>query len=244
MKRRKTTTNSVFFSFVFDDLSVSLWVIMGEKVYFVTQAVVFSLYLFTLYISLRMYKVKYLPEYMKYFYLYPLVGSLIMLMIVINTYKPIPHNIAHDINALSVLFHFIFLSRFIYLACAKKKLIIILCLFFFVIIIFFVIYDLINNSYYSISFSNASLFVLCIFYFYYLFISSPVIYLLKEPTFWVCCGIFLGSGILIPAPALMKYITIHFDELKYFNVVFGYLGFAIMYLFFIKAILCLPILRK
>jgi hypothetical protein len=234
----------VFFSFVYDDLGVSLWVIMGEKIYIITQAAVFGLYLFTLYLSVWMYKKKHFPEYMKYFYLYPLVGSLIMLMIVINTHNKIPNNLTQRVNAISVFFHFFFLSRFIYKACNRKKIVLILRLIFFVVVACFITYDIINNSYYSIAFSNVSLFILSIFYFYYLFINSPIIHVLKEASFWVCCGVFLGSGILIPSPTLMKYITTNFNELKYFNVVIGYFGFAIMYIFFIKAILCLPNLRK
>jgi hypothetical protein len=234
----------VFFSFVYDDLGVSLWVIMERTVYQIMHSLMLGLYLVTFIIAYRFPKIRETPAYLKNFYLYPLVGSLVTFTIFLHAYKLLPFQIVYYVNEISISFHFIFLSRFIYIVSNEKKAIKIIAIFLFVLITSFIIYDCIYLSRLAMSFSNASLLLLSLFYFHNLFISSPQVKLSKLPSFWVCCGVFLGSGILIPAPALHKYLFDRMPELNYLLAYIASLGFFIMYAFFIKAFLCLPTLRK
>jgi hypothetical protein len=243
-QRRKTTSNSVFFSFVYDDLGVSLWVIMGKNIYQIFQFLMFVLYFTTFIVAFWLPKKRETPDYLKNFYYFPLVGSIVTFIIFLSAYKLIPYIFSHHVNTISIFFHYFFLGRFIYIVCDKVKPVKMTAIVFFIITTFFIVYDFIHLSFIALSVSNASLLVLCLFYFYGLFISKPKLKLTKEPSFWICSGIFFGSGFIIPSTILMKHFAFYFSDLKYFLAMFSCLGFAMMYIFFIKAFLCLPTLRK
>jgi hypothetical protein len=234
----------VFFCFACDDLDVSLRVIMGKVIYQIVQSLMFCLYLTTFIIAFTFPKKRETPIYMKMFYVYPLVGSFVTFIIFLNAYNVLPYVFAHHINLASVFFHYIFLGRFMYIVCDKNQSIKVIAIIFFVVITFFIVYDFLNVSYTAISISNSFLFVLCLFYFFSLFIAPTKVKLFQEPSFWVCCGIFFGSGFIIPSTALLKYLTFNSISLKYLYGLIALIGFAIMYIFFIKAFLCLPRLRK
>lgn len=218
--------------------------IMEKVIYIIVQTFAFCSYLTTFCISINSAKKRIIPTYMKRFYIYPLIGSLVSFIILLNAYKIVSFRITHTINDLSVSFHYTFLGRFIYFACNKNKFVKLLASIFFLITSLVIGYDFINSTYLAISVSNACLFILCLFYFYTLFTSPPKSQLSREPSFWVCSGVFFGSGVIIPSAAFQKYFIFNFPQLNYWLAIIPSLGFVVMYFFFIKASLCSPIHRK
>jgi hypothetical protein len=208
------------------------------------QSLIFCLYVTTFFVTYYLPKKRETSSNLRYFYIYPLVGSCVTFFIILNAYKLLPFLFVHYINEMSIFFHFTFLSRFMYLSSDRNRLVKSLIIIFLLVIAVFVIYDCINSTFLALSISNAFLFVLGLFYFYTLFKSSPKSRFSRDSSFLICCGIFLGSGVMILAPALQRYADNYRSGLGYLLAVLGNFGFAIMYLFFIKAFLCLPTLRK
>jgi hypothetical protein len=217
---------------------------MGKDIYPFVQSFVLCIYLVTFIIAFWLPNKREIPDYMKNFYWFPLVGSMVTIIILLNAYGILSYSFAHYVNAVSIFFHYVFLSRFIYIVCNRNKRIKIIAIFFFMITTFFIVYDFFNFSYIAISISNASLLLMCLFYFYLLFTSPVKSKPSKEPSFWICCGIFLGSAFIIPSSAFLRYLGSYSSSVGYILVIVACFGFAIMYLFFMKAFLCLPTLRK
>ncbi len=64
--------------------------------------------------------------------------------------------------------------------------------------------------------------------------------LLKNPIFYVCSGVLIGTGIIVPAAIMMKYLgllKLEFDLRKLIASI-SLFGYLIMNLLFIKALLC------
>ncbi len=214
---------------------------MGMKVYHIFLLFAAILYFITLNLALTKTRKFIVDGYMKYFFLYPLVGFMVSVLFWLKFFGMFPVAPFSIINKLSILFHFAFLSVFMLKIIRKKTFFYFVSVSFFLLVTFLVYIDIINRTKLAIPIANACLFILCLFYFHNLFTAPPTLNLSREPSFWICCGILLGSGFLIPLYVFnlsFFKITIDPNLSHILGTLFGF-GYAIMYLFFIKAYLCI-----
>lgn len=213
--------------------------------YFESIATFFS-FLF----SLRLINNKNIPSYMRGFYLYPTVGFLgIIFLISILLFFPNYSKYAAVESNYSLIFHYCFLSYFIIKVLPNKKYnwYLFIIFFIFLSVILYLLFT--RNVYRQISFafavSNLGLIIFCIIYYVRLFNNIPTIDLKREPSFWIITGIFFCMSAQIPSTGfydfIQKDINISTARILYSISLFCY---AIMHLFFIKAILCAVQPRK
>ncbi len=215
--------------------------IMGEKIYNIVQAITLFVALLQLIIGIKVTRMHNCSTNFTYFYLYPLIGTIINIMLCSATFHFITGKVALTANIVSLFFHYSFLSNFIYRETGKKILVKYLSISIFFLLIPIVILDIKRLSAYSFALANSYLFIFCIYYFYLLLKNSPVLDLKKNPAFIICCGIFIGVGITIPFTVVCKYLVelnIPRNTFYLYNA-FTALGYLTMNLFFIKALLCI-----
>ena len=195
-------------------------------------------------ISLRTIKNKNIPGYMRGYYWYSLIAATLSVWLIINMYiLPIKPNYYSFINNTSLLFHFIFLSLFIYRASADKETFYfytILFLIFLLVISFSLLtHNLEKHSPTSFALTNLGLVIFCIFYYYQLFRKTPTLNLLHEASFWITNGVFFSMCATIPVSALKPYLFNTLPHEAYFLLSsINYFSYGVMHLFFIKAYLC------
>jgi hypothetical protein len=229
----------VFFSFVCDDLAVSLWVIMGKNITVIIQWVGCLVYFIELIIASRVSKSIDAPSIMRKFYWYPIVGVIITIFFALKNLNFIPNRVSFTLNLISLIFHYSFLSFFIFNETNKNnkfKVIIFLCSF---ILIVLIALDIINSYTTSFAFANGCLFLFSLYYFRKILIGKVTVVLNNNPVFYICCGIFIGAGIIVPSSLMIKYLyllNVSNDYIHLFAAVWG-LGYIIMNLIFIKALL-------
>lgn len=214
----------------------------GKDDFFLIHYTSIALYFFTLYISLSIPKKRNTPSYLKKFYWYPLVGCLIMVLAILVKLGFLTFRLVDCINDISVFFHFVFLGRFIYVVSNKMKIQKIIGLCVLGAMLFFVFYNISNYFNLATSMSSIGLFILCIIYFYQLLNSSLNLKLLIDPSFIICCGIFMGSGILIISSWIHKYFQIYKidSNVESSFAAVATLGYLIIYISIITAFLRLP----
>ena len=217
---------------------------MSKKIYFLSQIIMTLLYVFTLFIFLK--KKTRDTKNLNFFYCYPLVGSLIAILYWLKIANLFSKHTFNIINTSSVLFHLGFLTFFIYKAVNQNKIIQVFGISFFALLTYLFYKDILSLPLFLISIANSGLFVLSFFYFYDLFSKPATLNLTDEPTFWICSGILMGTGILIPFNAFNKYFfgLITDKNISYLIGILTTLGYQIMYLFFIKAYLCMQRQQK
>lgn len=199
-------------------------------------------YLLSFIFSFRKRNEKSLPEYLKGFYVYPLIGLIIIVFFWLDFLQITAKYFYINLNRISLLFHFAFLSSF---SCKALKLETqnsierILFWVLFIILIGIECIDFIKNRYLSFSTANIFLLLFCINYYNKLFRNSPSINLIQEPAFWIITGIFLGMGTIIPFSFFNPYLSTKIPINNYYLLVLmAALGYSIMHLLFIKAFLC------
>jgi hypothetical protein len=193
-----------------------------------------------LFFAMRLRKNVSVLPIMKHFYWYPIVGTIVTSVLVLQHLNIFSIRFAFCFNAVSLLFHYLFLSYFIFNATGKNKYFRMLIWLFFLLIPDLIINDILSKYIDSNAFSNACLFFYSLFYFYLLYKGDTKIQLLNNPIFYVCCGILIGTGLIVPAAIMVKVLVIlniNFDVIKLITSVSG-IGYVILNLFFIKAILC------
>ncbi len=181
------------------------------------------------------------PSSMKSFYWYPIVGIGVGIFIYLARFHIIPKYIGVNTNIISLNFHFAFLSTFIYRETGKKLFIKYASIVIFLFLVITIWQYPKKNTINPFAFTNGSLFILCIYYFYYLFKTSITLNLTKNPIFITCCGLLIGTGIIIPFGLMHKYmlaIDISIDTVYLYGSLTA-LGYSIMNLFFLKALLCI-----
>jgi hypothetical protein len=232
----------VFFSFVCDDLGVSLWVIMGVTIFLVIEFITFLVFILELIIGIKASTMENCPSSFKYFYFYPIVGIIIGIVVYCARFHFVSEKVGSNTNVVSSFFHFYFLSCFIYRETGKKIFLKYLIIVLSFILVLFIISNIKQiRSSHALAFGNVCLFTFCIYYFLLLLNKNPVSNLRNSPTFIICCGIFLGVGLTIPFAVIRKYLDIlNFprDTIYFYGALSG-LGYLVMNLFFLKALLCL-----
>lgn len=185
-----------------------------------------------------------IPGYMKFFYVYTLIALLLTIFSLLNKCFDLVDNISFmKISISSILFHYTFLSIFIYSVLKKKLLKAVLVL---VFISFFclVVYQLFtslsgNNNRYSYATANLVLIVFCMMYFYELISETLPRRIFVISSFWVVAGIFISMSPIVILAGFERYLlsNLAFEE----NIAWAYVGgiaYSILHLFFSKAYLC------
>ena len=190
-------------------------------------------------LSLRLIRNDYIPNYMKTFHWYPIVGVITGIPI----YFPIVNlDIVFSINNCSLIFHYSFLSLFIIrvMPSQSKKIYYLI----FLIVLIILLYGLFSNDiteplHRLFAISSLALTFFCLLYFYQIFNSAPILNLLNEPCFWIVCGTFFSMSLYMPMGLIANFLRIHlsYDYFVIFGNIFMFC-YLIMQVFFIKAILC------
>ncbi len=212
---------------------------MGDTLLKTFHWIHFSIFITQLFFALRLRRNIDVLPIMKHFYWYPIVGTIVTAILVLQHFNIFSIRFAFCFNGGSLLFHYLFLSYFIYNVTGKNKYFKIVMWLFFLLIPGLIINDILSKYIDSYAFSNACLFFYALFYFYLLYKSEIRIKLLGNPIFYVFCGVFIGTGLIVPAAIMIKVLVIlnlNFDVIRLVTSVSG-IGYISMNLFFIKALL-------
>lgn len=195
-------------------------------------------------ISLRLIKNKNIPQYLKNFYWYNIVGVMVMVphFLTFHFFKQF-YYLAIILNNLTLIFHYGFLGNFIIKAGARpqrnlKQRIVFWC---FLFLTFYFISTGFNKKSNTSAFAmaNFGLSLLCILYYLQLFNYIPVLDIKRQPAFWIITGIFFCMSLPIPLFGVIEYLRsrVAYNKLQFFAII-GPICYSIMHLFFIKAYLC------
>jgi len=112
----------------------------------------------------------------------------------------------------------------------------------FLVLLFFLlsVYDIKQDNTLAFGITNFGLMVFSLLYYFSLLNNTtPIINLLKEPSFWIITGVFFSMSLHIPVLFSMGYLH---DKISLANFRFlmsaSMVCYGIMHLFFIKAYLC------
>ncbi len=213
---------------------------MGKNIHLLSQLVLFLIWLIELVVAAKVNRNKDAPIIIQKFFWYPLVGVVIGCFLILQFLNIIAGIISFVANTTSLLFHFSFLSYFIYRATNKTKAFKIISSVIFTITIVLIASDIITNYSTSFAFANSGLFLFSLYYFFVILKQKKKINLSGNAIFLVCCGIFIGSGLIVPSTLMIKYM---YEQKIQVNSLFlassiSQVGYIIMNLFFIKALLC------
>ncbi|MEP7107110.1 MAG: hypothetical protein ABI760_03995 [Ferruginibacter sp.] len=181
---------------------------------------------------------------MNKFYWYSFVAFILVLFDLLQKYFSIASKNVYDLfYSILLLFHFIFLSLFIYRVLPNKKnsKYLKLLFFLFLLVILFCLFtnDLSIPQSTAYAFTNLGLVLFCCFYYLQLFDEMPTVNLLKEPAFWIISGIFFCMCATIPLNSLRGYLLDNIPYEIYLSMGgIGFFAYGVMHLFFIKAYLC------
>ncbi|HML58620.1 MAG TPA: hypothetical protein PKA85_09655, partial [Ferruginibacter sp.] len=198
---------------------------------------IFISFLFLLTISRK----KDIPTNLRFLYLYPLGAIIVFGFYVLGRVEVIKFTTYQLINSVSLVYHLGFLGFFILYEISNKKLKRIskyLLGFFFMALGVGIIY---RTDFWRLDAIAASmgLFFLATLYFIDVFINVPSTKLSNIPSFWVIIGIFLHMVINIPPLTLAPYIKTYFPESFPIVAIISLSASIIMFLSFIKGVVCL-----
>lgn len=212
---------------------------MGKTIYLTIESITIVVFIFELYFSIIASRKNRDSSIIRFFYLYPIAGIVIGIVILLFRFNIIPLSVVSNFNNFSLLFHFLFWS-FIFYFQLKKALILKLSIsFLFFILLLLIISELKVFYGYSIAFANGCLFIFSIIYFFKLLNNPPIKGIIKDPIFISFCGIFIGTGLIIPFHSMFKFILLMgLPNDTYFAYgIFSALGYLILNLFFLKAMI-------
>lgn len=213
---------------------------MWEVIYKFSIGVAFATFMIELIVALKVNNTKSNYLYLKFFYLYPLIGIPVSIFLFLDSYHLFPRNMGFIINTISLLFHYIFLSLFIYTITGKSPIFLTIILAFVLPIFILLTFDIKNGSAISFALANGCLLMYSIYYYKCLLDAPPILKLFKDPAFIICCGIFLGAGFIIPFSLVSRYVVTHRFPMKilYQYVIISQMGYLLLNFSFIKALSC------
>jgi hypothetical protein len=212
---------------------------MGRGLLNISQLIIFIIYILEFIIAVRLTKIKTVKIPFKYFWLYPLVGFLVSSLAVLSNFKLISKGIAGPVNTTSLLFHYSFISYIFFKANSSKAVFKWVAFAFFMIIAIFVKIDLIDKNSTPFSIANGALFIYALYFLVRYLNADNIINLTKDPFFFICTGILLGTTFIVPTFLMTKYLL----EIKteksviFYFVAASNIGYITINLFFIKALL-------
>ena len=194
--------------------------------------------------SLTLIGNKRIPKYMGKFYWYSIIVASVSVYTFLYRYFNVTNKyVSGVLHSFLLLFHFIFLSLFIYSVLPNKNISRFIKFLFFLflstlLLCLFTIDITIPKSI-GYAFSNFGLVLFCCVYYSQLFEEMPTIILIKEPSFWIISGVFLCMCTTIPLSAIRGYLFNNMPSELYFLMgTLGSFAYGVMHLFFIKAYLC------
>lgn len=212
---------------------------MGRCLYVGVECTLYFAYILNLVISIK-FRRKLNLNKLRYFFVYPLVGVIVSIFSCLSLFKLIRPSVSWPILDCSVLFHYFFLSMLIYRFLDYNQEFKWIVIFFSAPLILVIAFDIISYSTFSSGLANFLLLTYCIVYFRKLMKSKISVSLKGNSPFLVCCGVFLGTGLIVPFSLLNKYLsTIHAKGDIFFLIAgIAISGHVVMNFFFTKAILC------
>ncbi len=181
---------------------------------------------------------------MKGFYWYSVVAVILSGISLFNLLGDTKFlHLALIINKISFIFHYAFLSLFIFRALNVDALrrIFIPLFFAFLLCILVLLFETIlqADSFLINSLTNFFLVTFSLFYYYDLFGGKPVRNLFNQSSFWVISGLFLCLTVTIPLNVMKTLLVAKNDmSLNLFITNTAIFFYAVMHLFFIKAYSC------
>ena len=213
---------------------------MVKEIYDIMQQVTVALYITNLFFALRLRKMSLSNDIFYNFFWYPLIGCCIGIAYELYFFEVLNKDIYKVIINSSILFHYAFLSFFIFKAVGYKIIMKRFILINFIVVVALVVFDILAYSTVSAGYANAILCGLCIYYFYFLLDNPNVPILFSNPIFLIVVGIFIGCVFIFPFSILNKYIAkSHISRNSvYILGTIGRMGPVIMNIVFLKALLC------
>lgn len=214
--------------------------LIWQALFFITV----FLYTLSFISSFCMFRFKGIDKKIKWLFLYSSVAfvfSIPAFVIIIQNFKLPPLFIY--INNLSLLFHFLFFSTFIFYQLRSKinqKIVLVLIAISLLGIFYLLITE--NTStfnYHAFAISSLSLVAISVFYYIELFTYPPVLNLLKEPVFWLVTGVFVSMGLNLPYNATKNFKIISTTSyLSSLFIIIGHFGYSVLHIFLIKTYIC------
>ena len=201
-------------------------------------------------LSLLLNKKFRIRNYMKGFYILPLIALLLSVNTIFNILFHAYNNkhfflLQYSLSILDLIFwRVFFVNLFTNIKDVNKVKLFFLIVLILTSILFF-LNDWGNPNFQAISIFNFCKTLFCILYFYKLFKDIPEKNITLEPSFWIVTGLFFYSGLSIPFYSLHNYIksnTPLFISTNIFAI--SNMLIIIMHLFFIKAYLCTTRLHR
>lgn len=212
-----------------------------KEIGFYIKVIQITIYFLTCLYSFQLYKKQNIPQYMKGFFWYPTAGCIVALVWILAKQNYLTDLTLQHVNSYSLLFHFSFLSYFIFRVVSNNRIKKLIILFFFTCLISLLItlfLDSYNTTRLPFNITNYGLFFCSLFYYYSLFQNIPKKNLATESSFWIITGIFIGMGLNIP---IISFGYVFDSTSPYIIKTIGWiapLGFIIMYILFLKGIQC------
>lgn len=203
------------------------------------------MYIISIFLSLAFLltvsKRKDIPQNLRYLYLYPLCALVIFGCFLLNWFGIIQHSTYEQINSISLFYHLGFLGTFILYEIKNDKLKRLAKYIFRVFIIALALGIYFRTDFWHIDViaAHMGLFIISTLYFIDIFINVPSTPLSKIPAFWVVIGVFLHMVVSIPPLTLVPYIKAYFLDSYVIIVVISLSASIVMYVSFIKGVLCL-----
>jgi hypothetical protein len=219
-----------------------------HKIVIITGTVVIFL---SFIISFQIRKQSSTPEYLRRFYLYPLLTLLLSLnTLAFDVFETGSKEVQVTIEKVIFTLDFIFFAYFFKLVLTDsplKKLAhqVFICVMLFTIPIILITIQQTLFHYFFRSFHNIGKFLFCLIYIYSIFRSSPRLILKEDAAFWIVMGLLFYSSITVPIFLGYYYLAIN----KYVDILsilfpLTNISIIIMHLLFIKGYLCTARLPK
>lgn len=219
--------------------------LMNKDIYDLMTGAMPFLFLIVFVFSIPTYRNPDVPDYMKGFFWYSLIGVLLGAFLFLS-------RIAHSqqiftlfsvLNKLSLIYVYIFLSLFILKILEMnivKKIVRVLFISLLFLVMAAVLYDIKHRTFFrSFTLVNFTLFIFCILYYYQLFQKTPNTFLFQDASFWIVTAIFLGMGLSIPMAVFKDYLIEHSNPSQARAIaVIGLAPYVIMQSLFLKGYLC------
>lgn len=188
--------------------------------------------------------------YMKYFFIYPLVGILLSVnTILIKRYylypKFINFSLQNFLSLIDLTFWFFFFSNVFGRKNALAKLRVLYFTTFCLALLSYIFNPNDKPNLHVVSLINICKTLFCIYYYFDLFKKAPNQKIKSEPSFWIVAGLLFYSCLSVPFYALNDYLRSQFPFTIADNIFsVSNILIIIMHFFFIKAFLCTLQLRK
>jgi lipid-A-disaccharide synthase-like uncharacterized protein len=213
---------------------------MGKDLLKISQFVGLVIFIIQFIVAIRISKIKTVQSPFNFFWIYSLIGFIICFLYFLANLKFVKSNSINSINLVSLLFHYSFISYVFFKDNYTQKIFKWVAIILFIVIAIFIKIDLSNNNTMtSFSVANGTLFCFALYFLVKYLQADSIINLTNIPLFFICTGILIGTMFIMPTSFMLKYLY----EIKsarnamYYFACLSSIGYIIINLFFIKALL-------